>query len=127
MLPLRHRGLWLAASAVLILTVIWGSLETGVDLPVPDGFDKVEHLGTYLVLALWFTGLYPRNRYGAVAAALLALGLAMEIGQYVMAAGRMADPYDMAANTLGVGLGLAVALRASGGWTPKVEAWLSRN
>jgi len=127
MLPLRHRGLWLAASAVLILTVVWGSLETGVDLPVPDGFDKFEHLGTYLVLALWFTGLYPRNRYGAVAAALLALGLAMEIGQYLMAAGRMADPYDMAANTLGVGLGLAVALRASGGWTPKVEAWLSRN
>jgi VanZ family protein len=127
MLPLRHRGLWLAASAVLILTVIWGSLETGVDLPVPDGFDKVEHLGTYLVLALWFTGLYPRNRYGAVAAALLAMGLAMEIGQYVMAAGRIADPYDMAANTLGVGLGLAVALAASGGWTPKVEAWLSRN
>jgi len=127
MLPLRHRGLWLSASAALILLVIWGSLQTDVDLPAPGGFDKVEHLGTYLVLALWFTGLYPRNRYGAVAAALLALGLAMEIGQYVMAAGRIADPYDMVANTLGVGLGLAVALRASGGWTPKVEAWLSRN
>lgn len=127
MLPLRHRGLWLAASAALILLVIWGSLQTDVDLPTPGGFDKFEHLGTYLILALWFTGLYPRNRYGAVAAALLALGLAMETGQYLMAAGRIADPWDMAANTLGVGLGLVVAWRASGGWTPKVEAWLSRN
>jgi VanZ family protein len=127
MLSLRHRGLWLAASAALILIVIWGSLQTSVDLPGPAGFDKVEHVGTYLVLALWFTGLYPSNRYGVIAAVLLGLGLAMEIGQYLMAAGRIADPYDMAANTLGVGLGLVVALRATGGWTPKVEAWLSRN
>ena len=125
MLALRHRWLWGTASVVLVLGVIWGSLQTSVDIPVPGGFDKFEHLGTYLVLALWFTGMFPRARYWAVVGALLLLGLSMEVGQYLMHAGRLADPDDMAANTAGVVLGLAVALLATGGWTPKVDAWLS--
>ena len=124
MLPLKHRGFWWAASAVLVLVVVWGSLQTRVDLGEPAGFDKVEHLGTYLVLALWFTGMVPRGRYGAVVAALLGLGASMEIGQYLMHAGRQADVYDMAANALGIVTGVIVALRGSGGWMPKVEAWL---
>jgi VanZ family protein len=125
MLELRHRWLWVTASIVLVLGVIWGSLQTGLHLPVPAGFDKVEHFGTYLVLALWFTGLFPRRRYWVVVGALLLLGLSMEIGQYLMHAGRMADPDDMAANTAGVALGLIMALLATGGWAPKVDAWLS--
>jgi VanZ family protein len=127
MLPLQHRGLWQAASAMLVVAVIWGSLQTGVDLPLPSGADKAEHFGVYLFLAVWFTGLYPRSRYIVVAACLVGLGLAMEIGQYLMATGRTADPRDVVANTLGVGLGLLIAWRATGGWTPRVEGWLGRN
>ncbi|HEX7374288.1 MAG TPA: VanZ family protein, partial [Steroidobacteraceae bacterium] len=110
MLALRHRLLWLATSALLLAVVIWGSLQTSVDLPVPGGFDKVEHLGTYAFLSVWFTGMFAQGRYWLVAVALLALGLAMEIAQYLMAAGRQGDPYDMAANTLGVVAGLLVAV-----------------
>jgi VanZ family protein len=126
-LPLRHRGLWLASSAALVLVVIWGSLQTSVDLPVPGGFDKVEHFGTYAFLALWFTGMYSRSQYWLIALALLGLGLSMEICQYWMAAGREGDPFDMAANTLGLACGMFAAWRATGGWTPRVEAWLGRN
>lgn len=127
MLALRHRLLWLATSALLLAMVIWGSLQTSVDIPTPGGFDKVEHLGTYAFLSVWFTGMFARGRYWLIAVALLALGLAMEIAQYLMAAGRQADAYDMAANTLGVAAGLLLAVRATGGWAPKVEAWLGRN
>jgi hypothetical protein len=126
-LALRHRLLWLATSALLLAMVIWGSLQTSVDIPTPGGFDKVEHLGTYAFLSVWFTGMFARGRYWLIAVALLALGLAMEIAQYLMAAGRQADAYDMAANTLGVAAGLLLAVRATGGWAPKVEAWLGRN
>jgi VanZ family protein len=124
---LRHRWFWLCASAVLVLGVIWGSLQTGTDIAVPAGFDKVEHFGTYLFLAVWFTGMVRRGRYWVVVAALLLLGLALEIGQDLMHRGRTADPDDMAANTAGVALGIVVAWLATGGWTQKVDAWLSRS
>ena len=127
MLELRHRLLWLATSVLLLTVVIWGSLQTSVDLPAPGGFDKIEHFGTYAFLCLWFTGMVARRRYWVVAVFLLALGLAMEVAQYLMAAGRQGDPYDMAANAMGIAAGLFLAVRATGGWTPRVEAWLSRN
>ena len=125
MLELRYRWLWVTASVVLVLGVIWGSLQTSLDFPAPAGFDKGEHFCTYLILALWFTGLFPRGRYWAIVGVLLLLGLLVEISQYLMHAGRMADPYDMAANTAGVALGIAMALIATGGWSLKVDAWLS--
>lgn len=127
MLPLRHRALWQALSLLLVLTVVWGSLQTQVDLPAPGGFDKFEHLGSYCFLTVWFTGMHGRGRYWIIALMLAALGLSMEIMQYLMAAGREADPYDMLANAIGVGLGLGLAFGATGGWTPRIEAWLHRN
>ena len=126
MLSLRHRWFWIAASAVLVATVVVGSLQNMFATGVVHGFDKVEHFGTYMFLAVWFTGLYRRPRYWMIAAGLLALGLSMEIAQFMMQAGRVGDPYDMAANTGGVAAGLALACFATGGWAERLEAWLAR-
>jgi VanZ family protein len=125
MIALRYRSAWILASITLVLLVIWGSLQTSVQGPTIDGFDKFEHLGTYAVLAVWFTGFFRRSRYWVVALGLLGLGLALEIAQFAMHAGRVADPFDMAANTLGVTLGVLIAVFATGGWARKVEAWLT--
>jgi VanZ family protein len=125
MLELRHRRIWIALSVVLVLGVVWGSLQPATGSSMPEGFDKVEHFGTYMILAVWFTGMVRRGRYWVVAGALLLLGLSMEIGQYLMHVGRTADPYDMAANTAGVAVGIVAALRGSSGWLGKVDAWLS--
>ena len=124
MLNLRYRPFWIAASVVLVLGVVWGSLQTGLGGEVPQGFDKVEHFGTYLLLAVWFTGLVARKRWWLVAATLLLLGAAMEIGQYIMQAGRTADAYDMAANTAGIAAGLLLAALLTGGWAQRIESWL---
>jgi VanZ family protein len=126
MLTLRHRRLWIAASVLLVATVVVGSLQTAFAGGKLHGFDKVEHFCTYMFLAVWFTGLYRRPSYWLVAAGLLALGLSMEVAQFVMQAGRMGDPYDMAANTGGVAAGLVLALVATGGWAQRLEAWLAR-
>ena len=126
MLALRYRRFWIAASGLLLATVVWGSLQTVIRHDTVQGFDKFEHFGTYLFLAVWFTGLCRRVRYGAIAAALLGLGLLMELGQFVMQAGRLGDPYDMAANGAGVGAGLVLAWLLTGGWAARVEAWLAR-
>ena len=56
---------------------------------------------------------------------LLGLGLSMEVGQYLMRAGRMADTYDMAANAAGVLTGLLLASVLTGGWAQRVESWLT--
>ena len=127
MLPLSHKRLWLAASALLLLFVVYGSLSPAPQVDLPANADKIEHFAAYLLLALWFTALYPRSKYWVVAGALLALGLSMEILQHVMAMGRVADPQDMAANSAGVLLGCGLAVSVTGGWATRVDAWLGRS
>ena len=124
MLDLRHRRFWIATSAVLVLGVVWGSLQTALGAAIPQGFDKVEHFSTYLFLAVWFTGIFARPRWWLVVIALLALGASMEAGQYLMQAGRTADIYDMAANTAGITTGLLLAALMTGGWAQRIESWL---
>ena len=127
MLPLAYRHLWIAVSATLVALVIAGSLAPTLPYTPPGQFDKLQHFGVYLLLTLWFTGLYPRARYGWVAVALVGLGLAMELLQQGMHLGRFAEALDMTANGAGVGLGVALALLGTGGWARRVEAWVRRN
>ncbi len=127
MIPLRYRRLWLALSVALVGAILYSSLAPSLALPVPDGFDKVEHFTAYCGLALWFTGLYPRARYWQVVIGLLALGLGVEIAQGAMQLGRSAEALDMAANAAGVGAGLLLALALTGGWAQRVESWLVRS
>ena len=124
MLQLRRRRLWIALSTVLLAAVFFVCLQPGLGFPAPDGLDKVEHLAAYVLLALWFTGLVARGRYWAVAAGLMAMGLLIEVLQWRMNLGRSAEGLDMLANTLGVGIGIAIALLATGGWAPRLESWL---
>jgi VanZ family protein len=124
MLQLCRRRLWIALSLVLLAAVLFASLQPNLGPPVPSGFDKIEHLAAYTVLALWFTGLVARGRYWAVAAGLLALGFLIEVLQWRMGLGRSAETLDMLANALGVGLGSTLALLVTGGWAPRLESWL---
>lgn len=128
MLPLAHAPAWLVASLVLVAGVVYGSLALiGPDLPLPRNFDKLEHLVVYAGLALWFTGLVQRRHYWTVVMGLAALGLTLEYLQFAMHHGRTGDPWDMTANLLGVTIGVTLAVTRTGGWAPRVEAWLSRS
>jgi VanZ family protein len=126
MLPLRYRRLWVAISAVLLAAVIFASLQPNFGPPMPHNFDKLEHLSAYLVLSVWFTGLVARERYWVVVCGLLALGLSIEVLQGVMNVGRSAEALDMLANTVGVVVGLTIALGLTGHWALRVESWLAR-
>jgi VanZ family protein len=124
MLKLRYRLFWIVASIVLLLGVVWGSLQTSVSPSVAQGFDKFQHFGTYMLLAVWFTGLYARPRWWLVMVGLLGLGLSMEVAQYLMHTGRMAEGYDMVANAAGVLAGLLLGGLLTGGWAQRVESWV---
>jgi VanZ family protein len=126
MLPLRYRRVWVAMSAALLAAVIFASLQPNFGPSMPQNFDKLEHLSAYVVLSLWFTGIVVRERYWLVVCGLLALGLSVEVLQGVMNVGRSAEVLDMLANTLGIFVGLAVALGLTGHWALKVESWLAQ-
>jgi VanZ family protein len=126
-LRLAHAPAWIAASLLLVALVVWGSLMPGQDAPPVDHLDKVEHAAVYALLAVWFTGLVARPRYPLVGVALFVLGVLMEVLQHAMHLGRQADVLDVAANVCGTVAGVGLAAWRTGGWAPRVEAWLVRN
>ena len=128
MLPLAHAPAWIVASVLLVAAVLYVSLAPlNILAELPTHFDKVEHAAAYVFLAVWFTGLVARPRYWLAAVALVVLGLTIEFLQASMPFGRQGDPWDVLANITGIGVGLAIASVATGGWALKVEAWLNRS
>ena len=87
-----------------------------IDLDVPDS-DKVGHLLAYATLSAWAVMLFATRRAWLLAAlALVALGIGMEFAQGALTDHRLRDPRDALANTLGVLLGLGVAMTRMQGW-----------
>jgi VanZ family protein len=127
-LPLAHARAWIVASVLLVVTVLYLSLAPlTVPVDLPTHFDKIEHAAAYVFLVVWFTGLVARPRYWRVALALVVFGLMIEFLQAAMPLGRQGDPWDVLANVIGIGIGLALARGVTGGWALKVEAWLNRS
>lgn len=121
LLPLRYPRLWLVAGWSLVALAVLASLIPAQNLPAVSANDKVGHMAAYALLSLWFSGIYPKSRYVVIAAALFVLGLGIEWTQGAMHYGRQADVHDMAANALGIGAGIGVALLGLGGWALRLE------
>ncbi len=97
-----------------IVLVIVACLLPGQDLPeVPGGFDKLEHLVAFCLLAMAAVQLYATRRALVVAAlGLVALGIAIEFAQGTLTTTRSMDAWDAVADACGVLLGMASV------WTP---------
>ena len=89
--------------------------------------DKVEHALCYLVLTVWFTGLYPPSRYVWIAVALLAMGVAVEFLQGWMGIGRHKEARDVYADLAGIVLGLVLALTVLRNWMARFESAVTGN
>lgn len=122
-LLLRHPWVWLGLGWLFIACAVIASLMPGQKLPHTGLSDKVEHALAYTLLTLWFTGVYPRSSYPRIGLGMLALGVAIEVAQGAMPFGRQMDVLDIVANSLGIALGLVIALIGAGGWAQRVEAW----
>jgi VanZ family protein len=124
LLPLRHAKLWLGIGVVLVLGVITGSLVPARMIEAIDVSDKLEHSGSYLLLMAWFGGLYRRGLQPWVGLGLVVLGVVLDLLQGLTAT-RTLDPADMAANTVGVLIGLALSQTFLHGWCQRVERLFS--
>lgn len=98
---LSYRALWVPIGWCLVALVVWGTLTSSPPGALAVGGDKLEHVVAYLVLALWFGGLYSGAVRGAYALALAAMGVGLE---FLQDAGgvRQLELADMVANGLGV-------------------------
>ena len=124
MYPLRHRRLWLGTWLAMVAAVVVLSLIPPPPLPPGafEGIDKVEHVLGYFALSAMGSALFARMPTRArIAAALVALGVAVEIAQGQWTATRTPDLLDAVANTFGVLLGvLATPLRRLLVWVDRM-------
>ena len=130
MLPLNHSRQWRIASIAMMLLVLASALMPAVwflddrasILSWLDHADKWLHASTFLVLSLWFAGQYRPRSYWRIALGLMVFGLFIEFCQRLVSY-RMADWADVGANTIGIVVGLLIALAGAGGWCLRVENW----
>jgi len=105
--PIRI-GLFAVACAV----IAWLSLSPSQTLPQGLTFwDKAEHALAYLGLALLGAFAFP-GRLGRLAIGLFIGGVGVEILQSTMGLGRQGDALDALANSVGIAVGLSMALAA---------------
>ena len=122
-LLLRHPWVWLGLGWLFVALAITASLVPGQKLPDTHMSDKWQHALGYTLLTLWFTGIYPKASYWKVGGAMLGLGITIEIAQGLMPFGRQMDIRDVGANSIGIVIGLMLALIGVGGWAQKIEVW----
>jgi len=122
--PLRYAWVWLAGGYLVLATIVLGSLIPG--MPGPDfiAADKLVHLGIYLVLMLWFAGIYLPRRHLWVLLSLALLSIGLELVQEYSGL-RNGDWRDVVANVVGLSGGLLLARLGLAGWCLNAEKWLS--
>ncbi|MGI9272985.1 MAG: VanZ family protein [Woeseiaceae bacterium] len=133
MLPLQYTRRWQAASLMLLLFVLAGTLMPAVwfwsdratFISWFMNVDKWLHAITFGVLALWFSGQYRPGAYWRVGIGLILFGVLIEFCQRLVTY-RSAELFDLVANTGGVVVGLSIAAAGVGGWSLRLEEWFAR-
>lgn len=122
MLSLRFPRLWVSLGWLAVTLAFVVCLVPGQDLPQPNLSDKTEHFLCYLLLSVWFAGIYDRSRYWAIAVGLVVMGVLIEFAQGAMGLGRQADFRDVIANCSGIVAGLLLCWFGLGAWMQRVES-----
>ena len=133
MLPLRYVRRWQFASAFLLIFVLASTLMPAVWFwPSRREFaswffdvDKWFHGITFVILAVWFAGQYRPRSYWKVGVGLIIFGLVIE-GCQRLVTYRSAELFDVAADIVGIVIGLVIASAGLGGWSLRVEGWFVR-
>ena len=108
--PFKRPWLWAGLWMLAIAGVVFATLAPADDLPSVPVNDKLEHFAAYALLSAGAVQLFVRRlSWGFVCVLLVLMGIGLEQLQGGMALGRMLDPADALANTLGVLAGLATA------------------
>jgi VanZ family protein len=119
---LRYPWVWFAVGLLMAVVITITSLVPASRLPTLDVSDKAEHALAHCALAFWFGGVLARCDYVFLALALVAFGGGIEVAQGLMDLGRQADLRDLAADVVGIGAGILLALTPLGRWAGWIES-----
>lgn len=128
MRKLYRPRLWLTIGWLLIATVFTASLLPIPPAPIalPTHFDKWQHVTAYFVLSAWFAQIYPfGTKLLLYSGGFFVMGALLEVLQGLTAY-RSADAYDLAANTLGLALGLASSFTILSRVLSRVDRYFSK-
>lgn len=106
-------------AAALIIAII-ASIPGPAGAPSLFGWDKLDHLSAFAALALLGRAGWPGQPRWAIAAGLFLYGAGIELLQGSPLINRVASVSDLAANAVGIALGLAAAL-----WLGRIARTLS--
>ena len=123
---LRLRRLWCAMGFGIALVITYSCLAPPDALPEPRLWDKSIHLLAFGALGFWFGSIVVRRDLPWLALTLVAFGGLIELAQGAMQLGRHAELLDLAADSLGALLGLALALTPLGRWPRWMEGFVYR-
>ncbi len=123
MFPLRFPWLWAVLGWGMVVAVFAGSLMPGEAMGVVRVHDKLLHAGSYLLLMVWFVGLYRQRWHLPIALMLFLIGVAVEFLQSRLPT-RHFDPMDMVANGAGIVFGLILGAIWLTGWCQRAEKLL---
>jgi VanZ family protein len=109
MYPFRLLKFWLSLSFILIISVIYFSLDRhAAGVPAIEHGDKLMHISTYFILMSWFAQLSRRRNHSWIALGLITFGILIEFAQG-WTGFRTMDPADIVANSAGVFVGWVLA------------------
>ena len=120
---LKLRLLWLTIGYALVALVVYLSLtsspvDTGLSFPYQD---KAFHAFAYFVLMAWFAQIYhDRFQRNMIAVMFIIMGVTLEYLQS-FDPNRFYEYGDMVANTMGVVIGLLLALTGAKNCLLKIE------
>jgi VanZ family protein len=123
---LRYRRLWMLLGLAMVAFVTVVCLMPGKDVPNLHVSDKFEHTAAFAVLAFWFGSIVVRRDYFWLALLLVMFGGLIEVFQGLMGLGREADLLDWRADSIGVALGMLLAITPLGKWAVFIEARLGK-
>lgn len=90
-----------------LLGGLWLALTPMVGPPPPSGpWDKVEHAVGFYILGVLALAAFPAGARWKLAVGLTAYGALVEVLQAIPSLNRHADPFDLAADLLGIGMAL---------------------
>ncbi len=122
--PLRFGKTWQGLGWAMVACVVWLSLTP--QPPQPPSFlawDKAQHFVAYGGLMAWFGMAFFRHWRWPVF--LIGLGIGLEFLQGLGGI-RSFDPFDMVANSIGVGLGIALIKTPFGQSLAAIDALLAQ-
>ena len=123
---LRYRRSWLSGGIAMVLVITVVCLLPATELPSTGLSDKTEHFLAFGALAFWFGSIVVRRDLPWVFLAAVAFGGLIEFLQSAMGWGRQGDLLDLAADSIGVALGVLLVLTPLGRWARWFELQVAR-